>query len=111
MLEDMGIQLRVELLTDASAARGIAARRGLGQVRHIEVSQLWLQDKVNKGEIMVEKVDGTKNLADALTKHVDGEMYRVHVEGMGIEFKEGRHELAPKTTEEGGEEEWENDEQ
>ena len=47
--EDMGVSLRVIVVkTDASAAKGIASRRGLGKVRHIDVSQLWLQDRVNK---------------------------------------------------------------
>ena len=48
MLQDLGITIKLKILTDASAAQGIAARRGLGQVRHIEVSTLWLQDQVNK---------------------------------------------------------------
>ena len=54
---------------DASAAKSIASRRGLGKVRHIEVNQLWLQEKVNNGTVEVEKVDGRVNLADLLTKY------------------------------------------
>ena len=69
MLADLGITVKLKILTDASAAQGIAARRGLGQVRHIEVSTLWLQDQVNKGIIQIEKVKGTENLADSMTKH------------------------------------------
>ena len=34
----------IDVNTDASAAKGIASRRGLGKIRHIELSQLWLQD-------------------------------------------------------------------
>ena len=97
MLQDLGIDVKLKILTDASAAQGIAARRGLGQVRHIEVSQLWLQDQVNKGTIQVEKVKGTGNLADALTKHVGGPDHKVHTEGTDVEFRNGRHALAPET--------------
>ena len=54
----MGIKVRIRVNTDASAAKGIASRRGLGKVRHIEVHQLWVQDKVASGEVEVRKVDG-----------------------------------------------------
>ena len=52
------ICLKVKIKTDASAAKGIASRRGAGKVRHIELNQLWMQDKVVKGEIYVGKVNG-----------------------------------------------------
>ncbi len=56
MLRDLGVDVRIRSRTDASAAKGIANRRGLGKIRHIEVHQLWLQEKVNRGEIEVMKV-------------------------------------------------------
>ena len=40
LLEDLGITMRVRTSTDSTAASGIANRRGLGKVRHIEVNQL-----------------------------------------------------------------------
>ena len=43
LLGDLGVGRTVILNADASAAIGIASRRGLGKVRRIEVSQLWLQ--------------------------------------------------------------------
>ena len=70
-------------MTDASAAKGITARRGAGKIRRIEDSQLWIQDKVRKGEIMMRKVDTTENLADALTKHVTAEELNYHSANMG----------------------------
>ena len=44
---DLGTPLEepMQLNTDASAAIGIGSRLGLGKVRHIEVNQLWLQEK------------------------------------------------------------------
>ncbi len=57
MMEDMGIlQRKITLKTDTSAAKGIARGRGLGKIRHIEVTQLWLQDKVSSKEIEVLKM-------------------------------------------------------
>ncbi len=64
----MNIDLRITLNEDSSAAKGIAQRTGLGKVRHIEVNQLWVQEKVREGTFEICKVKGIDNLADALTK-------------------------------------------
>ena len=86
---------RIRINTDASAAKGIAGRMGLGKVRHLEVSQLWLQQKVLEGEVTTKKVPGGENLADALTKHVGKEILENHIAGTGGRIQEGRHELMP----------------
>ena len=62
MHSEMGIDLRVRVSTDASAAKGIASRRGLGKIRHVEIHQLWVQDKVASGDIEVRKVNGKETL-------------------------------------------------
>ena len=51
ILKDMGINLGLEVLTDSSAAKRIATRRGLGQVRHIDTCQLWVKPEVQQGHI------------------------------------------------------------
>ena len=79
MHEEMGIKIRVRVSIDASAAKGIASRRGLGKIRHVEIHQLWVQDKVATGEVEVRKVNGKENIADILTKHVTAEDIRVHM--------------------------------
>lgn len=67
---DMAIQLGIKLHTDSSAAKGFAARRCLGEVKHLETRTLWVQDKVESGEMIVRKVDGNNNEADLLTKYL-----------------------------------------
>ena len=96
MHAEMGIKVRIRVSTDASAAKGIASRRGLGKIRHIEVHQLWVQDKVANGEIEVRKVDGKANLADMLTKHVGSEDIRVHMFHTAQSYAEGRHDIMPQ---------------
>ena len=88
--------MNIRLRTDASAAKGIATRRGLGKVRHIEVNQLWLQEKVNSGEIQVMKVKGEGNLADGLTKPLEGPGVKKHVELTKQEIVAGRSVLTPE---------------
>ena len=84
IMSDLDVKGQIRISTDASAAKGIASRRGLGKVRHIEVNQLWIQDKVATGEIMLCKVKGTVNKADALTKHVSGDELHRHMNDTGI---------------------------
>ena len=49
--EDLGHPIKIRLLTDASAAKGIASRKGLGKTRHLAVCHLWLQGRVGKKEL------------------------------------------------------------
>ena len=51
IMSDLGVSYVDPILirSDASAAIGIASRIGIGKVRHIEVSQLWVQDKIVEG--------------------------------------------------------------
>ena len=97
MLEDFGININLRINTDASAAKGITARRGAGKIRHIEVSQLWIQDRVRKGEIIMRKIDTKENLADALTKHVNQEALNYHISGTSQLVMNDRHNLAPES--------------
>ena len=73
IMQDMGVQSRIRLLTDSAAVVGIAKRRGVGQVRHIEMNQLWLQEKTANNEVEVVKVKGTENPADLSTKYLKSE--------------------------------------
>ena len=60
-MQDLGAEFRVRTSTYSSAALGISKRRGLGNVRHIELNQLWIQDKVASGEIDLIKIPGSIN--------------------------------------------------
>ena len=85
LLKDLGVEDfgKIEIKTDASAAVGIGSRIGIGKVRHIEVNQLWLQERVSKKEISITKVNTEENLADALTKGVDARIIEKHIAGVG----------------------------
>ena len=56
---------------DASAAKGIIERTGLDKIRHIGVHDLWLQEQEVRGRVPLRKIDGTKNLADLMAKHLE----------------------------------------
>ena len=46
IMSDLGIHVGIDLNEDSSAAKGVADRTGLGRIRHLEVNQLWLRQKV-----------------------------------------------------------------
>ena len=96
MLGDFGVEVSIRINTDASAAKGMANRKGLGKVRHIAVNQLWIQDRIARGDLAIHKVNGKENLADILTKHVNSEDIRVHLFKTGQSIQAGRHEIAPE---------------
>ena len=92
---DLGITLNVEILTDATAAIGIRWRRGLGKIRHLHVSDLWVQDRVRRGGFALTKATRAENPADILTKHVPSEVMMRHMKTMGITPEDGRASSAP----------------
>ena len=96
---DMGIAIKPEITisTDSSTAKAICQRRGLGKVRHIEVGELWLQEKVYYGTIITKKIDGTSNESDAMTKHLGQEEIMKHMTFSNQQFETCRHLLMPET--------------
>lgn len=69
LLADWGISVGIRLYTDASAAKSILMRQGIGRTKHIDVQSLWLQERVAGGELTVEKIPRERNGADLLTHH------------------------------------------
>ena len=94
--KDLGINLKIVLKTDATAAIGMTRRLGIGKVRHLDTSLLWVQQKVRNGDLSIEKIPGVDNPADVLTKYVDAATMTRHLESVGLLYESGRAELAPK---------------
>ena len=46
----------------------MASRTGLGKVRHMEVSYLWVQQALKDKKFMLKKIPGLINPGDILTK-------------------------------------------
>ena len=93
---DLGMPFSIRVRSDATAALGIARRLGIGKIRHLDTSLLWIQQKIKDGDLTVDKVLGADNPADCLTKHVDRATMLKHLRAMGLEYEDGRAEAAPK---------------
>ena len=69
LLKEMGVHKELVINCDSSAVKGILSRRGSGKVKHLEVRQLWLQERIGRKEIALEKIPRSQNIGDALTHH------------------------------------------
>ena len=98
MCLDYGCSAGVVLNVDASAAIGVAQRKGLGKLRHLNTQALWIQDAVRERRIELKKVSGTENPADLVTKHLDKRTMEKMIGKMGFATLEGRSSLAPTLT-------------
>ena len=98
MMKDLGVVpgkpplLRV----DSTACLGMTGRRGAGRIRHIATPCLWIQRVVSKGELEIDKVEGTKNPADIGTKVLAGSTISRILEQCGYIALQGNSRMALK---------------
>ena len=85
----------LEVLTDASAAIGICRRNGLGKIRHLATADLWVQDRIRRGDFTLTKIPGAENPADCLTKHLDRATLEKHMKALSLYVDWGRAQSAP----------------
>ena len=73
LLRDLGWEIKIKVLSDATAAIGIARRKGLGKVRHLDCTDrsrsIATWSKIRSKQIGIEKVLSAENAADILTKY------------------------------------------
>ena len=65
-----GIGLRASVHVDSSAALAVTSRQGNGRLRHVRIADLWIQEARERGLVECQKILGTQNPADAMTKHL-----------------------------------------
>ena len=96
LARDLGVELKLQVLTDSSAAMGICRRSGVGKVRHLAVGQLWVQERVRCGDVALFKVAGQANPADILTKSVPRGLMDEMLRRMYVARAAGRATSAPE---------------
>ena len=95
LLIDLGWKMKLRVHSDATAATGICRRQGLGKIRHLATTDMWIQDKVGIKQIELHKVLGTENAADVLTKYVNRQTMEKALTTMGMHVLSGRPACAP----------------
>ena len=94
-MRDMGWTVPITVHSDATAAIGIARRKGLGKIRHLDVTDLWIQDNIRSKQIKLLKVLGTENIADVFTKYVGRATLEKTLANMCVFKVAGRPACAP----------------
>ena len=89
-MKEIGLNKKGLMLSDASAALGIIERRGLGKLRHIDTSYLWLQEVNATRFIRYGKVPGKDNPADLGTKNLSNEDVQRHLHKLRMRLADGR---------------------
>ena len=96
---DFGFQLKPCVHSDATAAIGIAKRRGVGKIRHLSTADLWIQERQREGDLEIVKVLGANNPGDALTKYVERNLLEKHMCRINCFPEDGRAASAPQISE------------
>jgi hypothetical protein len=97
LLKDFGMEKPLTVYTDSTAAMGIASRQGLGKLRHLETTTLWVQQAVRCKRLTLRKVLGDENPADVFTKHIVGsEKLGALMRLYDCKYMSGRAESAPQ---------------
>ena len=63
-------------------------------MRHLATADLWIRDRIKK-DFKLEKILGSENPADMLTKHIDRSLMGKHMAKLGLFYGDGRAESAP----------------
>ena len=75
--------------------RSCEFRDGLGgRCRHIKVQYLWIHSKIKDGDLKLQKVLGTNNVADAMTKAVDRWALDKYMAAMNFTLMPGRADIS-----------------
>ena len=95
------VSITPKLLIDNSACRYILGRSGCGRVRHLSTRVLWVQQRVDKRELLVGPVASSENVSDIGTKKLGVVTMRILMNMIGIYDSEknelvGQHEIDEK---------------
>ena len=83
VMKFLGVNARGKIQTDSSACFGMASRKGVGRVRHLETRAFWLQDVIDSERVGVKKIPGETNLGDIGTKNLEYERHAYLTKAIG----------------------------
>ena len=86
LLSDLGLEVRIQIGMDASAAIAMASRRGLGKAKHMHVQYLWIQELIQSQEVKLQKIPTEENRSDLLTKHLQAPRMNKLLKALGFHY-------------------------
>ena len=87
MNQDLGIPMKIEILSDSSTANSLTDRLGAGQrTKHIDTRCFWIQQRVQDGDLSIKIVLTAKNCADVGTKPLSASVLQQHCKFAALVF-------------------------
>ena len=83
MMRDLGFALKPVLNIVAKATEHILHRQGIGKLKHIDVTYLWVQDGSRSQKLRVHTVRSEENVADLGTKPLSKAVIAKHCLTLG----------------------------
>ena len=79
--------MKIRIYSDSSACIGDCARLGNGKrMRHLEASDLWIQQIIRAGRAEVCNINGKLNPSDLFTKHLSRDEIIAHMSRLGFKM-------------------------
>ena len=69
----------------------------MGKNRHLDTTDLWVQEKIRSGRVELLKILGAENPADMMTKYVERAILEQMIGIAGMTKLSGRAKCAPAT--------------
>ena len=85
--KERGNLIETEVRSDSGACIGTVSRKGVGKIKHLEVKQLWVQERVAEKRIKIIKIPREQNPADHLTHFVTVKEQIAHLRMMSVEAR------------------------
>ena len=86
LAKDLGMTCGPNLHLDASATMCLVSRRGLGNAKHVDMQNLWIQEASKSGRFVTKKVGTNVNPADLMTKRLPRSKVEQLMSLLGYEF-------------------------
>ena len=96
LTNDFDINLKTQIMIDAHVAFGVVQKRNFGKLHHIDVQWLWLQERMQNGEIKAAKANGKDNPTDLVTTHLSSEDMAKHLVKWGFELRSNKFDKSLK---------------
>ena len=103
MHKDVGINIDVQVMADASAAFDIFERKGVERVRHLDTNHLWIQESAAKGIVKFHKAKVTEKPVDVMTKELAAFEINKYFEMVGAKFANSSKEPSEEASDRVGE--------
>ena len=84
ILGELGEHVKLEVFSDSTAGISAQSRLGMGKMKHVQLRNLFVQDKVRAGDMRLLKVRTDDNVSDIGTKPVDQKTLEKHLVSIGM---------------------------